>query len=236
MAAMMFAGRTVSAQTHELASWTSLSVKKNFTKDFNLTFREELRIKDNLQSTDIYFFRLTAGYNINSWLSCAVAYDYLSTHVGSATRGTLQVDDYTKHTHRVLADIGGTYRPGRFSINLRERYVYAYTRGQSVAAIDEDGLYQTWMSEAGSSHLLRSRLTVAYHIKDSKWAPYWGPEFYNKLDSGSHFELSQICWHNGVTFKVDQVNTFKFYYCCQSKYPSKANCHALGIDYIITLP
>ena len=224
------------AQKESMATWTSLSIKKNITPKFGLTFRSEYRSQNNMKDTEMYFFRLTGNYKICPHLSVALAYDWHNAYQGHSAKGNLAVDSWIKHSHRILADIQGAYKYQLLNFTLRERYVYANAVSTDAAAKDENGLYQTWSSPDGESHLLRSMPTVTYSIPNSMFSPYVAAEFFNSLNEGDNFKLNQYHLFAGTNIKLDKTNSLKVFYVFQKKQTADKILHTIGFDYIISLP
>lgn len=218
------------------ASWTSLSIKKNFEHGLGLTFREELRTKDNISAIDVFFIRLTGTYKPCPYFSTSLAYDFFGAPQKTSMKSGLQLASYLKSSHRALFDLNGMASAGQWSFSLRERYVFAYTMPAEVSAADSLGMAVTASLPSSTAHLLRSYPQVSYAIPDTRWAPFLGVELYNSIRPADRFQLQQYHVFAGTSFKVDKVHSFRFAYIFQHKVPTNKRLHTLDLEYIITLP
>lgn len=232
---LSFCAATLAAQENVAALWTSLSVKKQFEKGASLQAYGEYRCKDNFASTDLFFLRMTAGYSFCPYVSAAVSYDFFGSQQSASLRDGVSVNPWMKHSHRMLADVIGSYKTGDWSFSLRERYVLAYAMPASVAGSDPEGLYVDYDFAPGLSHVFRSCPTVTYHIPDTRFRPYLSLEFYNSLMPADKFLLQQLHLFAGTSVKLSNALSMKLFYLCNMKLPSQKYLHTLGVYFMVTI-
>lgn len=231
---------TVLAANDMAATWTSFNLKQGFEHGLSLTLRGEFRSRDNITTTDVYFFRLTGAYKPCPYLSLGLAYDFLSSHQNASQRDELLIPTYYKHSHRMLADATFMAKAGQWNFSLRERYVMAYSMPVSLIATNNANNTQEVYLPGGLSHTMRSMPQIKYAIFGTGWAPYVAVELYNSANIGDLFKLQQYHLFAGMSYKVNDMHSFNFFYVLQHKspttHPSGKRYHTIGIDYTITLP
>lgn len=230
----MLVGSLCYAGEDVAASWTSLTIKKNFNHGLGLALRGEYRTTDNISTTDLFFVRLTGSYKVCPYLSMSLAYDYFGQPQAPKALDGIDYQGYLKHNHRLLLDLMPMYADGNWTFSLRERYVFAYGMPATVVSVDDQLTTQLLPYTLG--HVLRTMPQVKYHISETDWSPYMAVEFYNSIKPGAHFALSQMHLFAGVNWKINDVNSFNFCYVLQHRFPADKRLHSIDIEYIITLP
>lgn len=220
------------------ATWTSLTVKKNFEHGLGLSLRGELRTKDNISAIDYFFVRLTGTYQPCKYVLLGLAYDYIGYPQEASMKSDLLLDPYLKSVHRADFMITGSYKINQWNLSLREFYAFGYTIPASVPAVDSLGQSTTYVIGSSMSHTLRTLATVSYSIPDTKWSPFMSLELYDSLKPGDRFKMTQYHFFAGTTLKINKVNSIRFCYIYQHKLSMSPHkrLHTLGIDYTITLP
>lgn len=224
---------TVSAQSHEMGGWAFLNVKKKVVQGFSLSLRGEYRCRDNFSRSDEYLVRLMAEYNTCDYLNIGVGYDFCNKLKKAEINDGLSIDKWTQKTHRGLVEAKGHYTISKWTFQLRERYVYAYTMNTDVAAKNKEGMYVTCHKDGGWSHLLRHKPGVSYSIGKGVFKPFVEVELYNRLDR--NFDLEQFHLHIGTTIMFDSINSLKIFYVMQDKLKESQFVHTLAIEYSISL-
>ena len=163
-------------------------------------------------------------------------------------------DSYWRNKHRISLDATGKVSFGRFTLSLRERY--QYTRYAKVdvernkyrfiqmppAAWQGGPLYEfdgghAYLKEtdvksksAKDSHLLRSRIKLAYNIKHCPASPYLSYEFTNDLNDALHLEKTRLIV--GSEIKITKQHRLDVAYLFQD-YNDNSNdkLHAISLGY-----
>ena len=188
--------------------WGSVNVKKRITKDFWVTGRTEYWSREGLQTTDQWFARVFAIYQIMDWVNIGVGYDYMQTHSAeNASR------NYYQPKNNILLQSTLSVPVNDFRLSFRQRY----TRGRLSSCNGKDRDF---------SNSMRSKFIVKYIIPDSCISPfvadelfYWGKMTQNRADIG-------------FSFRLNANNSIDVFYRRQSKFnPDHRNNNILGIDY-----
>lgn len=239
--------------------WESLELSTKLNKQFELSVDGELRTQDN--SSD--FERFSAGVNLSyknkkvPFLKASVGYVIMSMHSLEDTEIKYLEDDPTvpKHKnvdapywytrHRATASLTGSVKWGRVKFALRERYQFTH---RMAAQCDRERygyhpVFDMWDEEpeilvddkpAKNDHKLRSRLSVSYDIKKSKFEPFAEVEIYNQLDNA--FAYDKIRYTIGTDYKISKDAKLSVYYRYQDYSDvSDINGHILGVGMSIEL-
>lgn len=166
-------------------------------------------------------------------------------------------DSYWRNKHRLSLDATGKLKMGRFTLSLRERYQYTRYSQADVQrdkyrlfdegfnpdhwtggpVIDINGRY-AYLKESDvkhkngkDSHMLRSRLKLAYNIKNCPFNPYASYEFSNDLEDGLKLDKTRLTV--GSEIKITKKHQLDVAYIFQN-YPHRDHddiLHALSIGY-----
>lgn len=238
MLTMATAGTCMAQKDDALGSWTSVTVKKHVSKPMSVALRAEYRTRDNMRETDTFFFRLTGAYKFSPYFSMATSYDFYTSHQTNGVKSGITLPAYDRYAHRGMLDLTGMFQSGHVNFSLRERYVYAAFMRRTVHGKDEWGQEATFVNPAQNTNTFRSLLTITYKPTNSKFSPYIAGEWFHSFKNFEELDRmkeTQVHAFLGTNYKLNQQNSFKFYYVYQYKTPTGKAIHTLGLDYTINL-
>lgn len=176
-------------------------ISKKITRGLDLTWGEELRLKNTLTAVDKVHSSLGLTYRINHFLRVGAAYTFISTwHDGKKST------DYAKYwdlRHRAHADVLFTVRSGKWRFSFRERPQFTF-RTDSVNTREKSKVDIT----------LRHRIKVDYTVHHLPLRPYVAIELSNTLNApelvGNYLEKVRSML--GVTWQLSKRSSLDFYY------------------------
>ncbi len=198
-----------SARVDEDANiWGSFNIKKKFTDDFWMTGRTEYWSRDGLSTTDQWFGRIFAFYQIWDYVNIGIGYDHMRTHSGEKA----QLSYYQPKNNFMLQSTLAV-PVSDFRLSFRQRYTHS--RLSSCNGKSRD-----------FSNSMRSKFMVKYHIPNCAIAPFVADElFYWKKMTQNRADI-------GFSYKINSNNSVDIFYRRQSKVnPDHRNNNILGIDY-----
>lgn len=91
MLPFMAAAQDGSSDKPDAGSWTSLSLKHDFSPKYYLLLRGELRTKDNCNTAETWFLRAFNRYKFLPWLSGELNFEYNNSNMGDAWRRSFRI-------------------------------------------------------------------------------------------------------------------------------------------------
>lgn len=165
---------SVCAQETDYTTWMKMGVKYGLNERLDLSGGLEWRTEDHLQATDRWGLDVGAKYALLPFLKVGGGYE-----IHYRNRG----EDGWKFRHRYHAEGTLSTRWMRLKISLRERFQH------------------TWDDEENELRL-RSRLKLAYDIRDCKVEPYVSVEMYNSLNRGDSFDIARMRYRTGLSLPL----------------------------------
>ena len=175
-----------------------------FAKNLSLEAGVQLRLNNDFSTID----RIQTGVGLNyepiKFFNFGADYILIN---GYDTKG------WDRPRHRVNVNAEGVVKAGRFEFSLRERV-------QTTFRTDSVNRYEKMNPEI----MLRSKLTVSYSIRHTRWTPYLMFELNNTLNAPkvvSNFKTEPYSFDNyisryrvgvGAKFKVSKKHRLDFYY------------------------
>lgn len=211
---LLFAGN-LGAQNDDLGVWTSVGATKNLFAGLEASVEGEVRTRDDVGAIDRWSGTVGLSYKVCNFLK--VGGDYVFIRYNHVRRGW-----ETGHRYNLYAT--GSYTWKAFTLSLRERYQHTYKRG--VPGTD---------TSANPADIFRSRLQLAYDIKNSAFKPYASMELFHRLNDPQNNGLDKIRYTLGTEYKLNERSTFNVYYRYETVRDDDPNLHILGIGYAIKL-
>ncbi len=219
------------------------------TKSLSLEWSEQVRMHNNVSDVDKILSTVGLGYKVLPWLKLGASYSFVNVRDAEMNTVTGVEEVEWKMRHLVNVDVTGSYKVGRVKLSLRER-LRANFRADSVNKYEHTNPLLT----------LRSRLKVAYDIRQCRWEPYAYAELYTTLNAVSAVPnykqyapaykqyMNRLRFAVGTEFKINNYHRLDFYYQYQmnqsydARYKAnkgdlkewrheKQNCHVIGLDY-----
>lgn len=257
-AALALCSATSAIAQSDFGVWTEIGVEKSFNKKFSLEASVENRMANNATQPQRWNAAIGGSYKPLKWLKLGAGYvfiynrnfqeaeeKYKENDEGEIVLGKngkpiiegYNVDHgYWRPRHRAYFDIQGKVDVGRFSISLRERYLYNYyvetealrdkyrnpsQPGYTGNLYPFNGMefmkYEQEMDtkKAKSKHSLRTRLQVEYDIKGVPLTPFVSCELTNELSNAMQYD--KVRAQAGVEWKINKKHILSGAYLYQNE-------------------
>lgn len=274
-AALALCSATSAIAQSDFGVWTEIGVEKSFNKKFSLEASVENRMANNATQPQRWNAAIGGSYKPLKWLKLGAGYvfiynrnfqeaeeKYKENDEGEIVLGKdgkpiiegYNVDHgYWRPRHRAYFDVQGKVDVGRFSISLRERYLYNYyvetealrdkyrnpsQPGYSGNLYPFNGKefmkYEQEMDtkKAKSKHSLRTRLQVEYDIKGVPLTPFVSCELTNELSNAMQYD--KVRAQAGVEWKINKKHILSGAYLYQNENQEigpNESLHAIKIGY-----
>lgn len=274
-AALALCSATSAIAQSDFGVWTEISVEKSFNKKFSLEASVENRMANNATQPQRWNAAIGGSYKPLKWLKLGAGYvfiynrnfqeaeeKYKENDEGEIVLGKdgkpiiegYNVDHgYWRPRHRAYFDVQGKVDIGRFSISLRERYLYNYyvetealrdkyrnpsQPGYSGNLYPFNGMefmkYEQEMDtkKAKSKHSLRTRLQVEYDIKGVPLTPFVSCELTNELSNAMQYD--KVRAQAGVEWKINKKHILSGAYLYQNENQEigpNESLHAIKLGY-----
>jgi hypothetical protein len=274
-AALALCSATSAIAQSDFGVWTEIGVEKSFNKKFSLEASVENRMANNATQPQRWNAAIGGSYKPLKWLKLGAGYvfiynrnfqeaeeKYKENDEGEIVLGKdgkpiiegYNVDHgYWRPRHRAYFDVQGKVDVGRFSISLRERYLYNYyvetealrdkyrnpsQPGYSGNLYPFNGMefmkYEQEMDtkKAKSKHSLRTRLQVEYDIKGVPLTPFVSCELTNELSNAMPYD--KVRAQAGVEWKINKKHILSGAYLYQNENQEigpNESLHAIKLGY-----
>lgn len=274
-AALALCSATSAIAQSDFGVWTEIGVEKSFNKKFSLEASVENRMANNATQPQRWNAAIGGSYKPLKWLKLGAGYvfiynrnfqeaeeKYKENDEGEIVLGKdgnpiiegYNVDHgYWRPRHRAYFDVQGKVDVGRFSISLRERYLYNYYvetealrdkyRNPSQPGYSgnlypfNDMEFMKYEQEidtkkAKSKHSLRTRLQVEYDIKGVPLTPFVSCELTNELSNAMQYD--KVRAQAGVEWKINKKHILSGAYLYQNENQEigpNESLHAIKIGY-----
>ncbi len=274
-AALALCSATSAIAQSDFGVWTEIGVEKSFNKKFSLEASVENRMANNATQPQRWNAAIGGSYKPLKWLKLGAGYvfiynrnfqeaeeKYKENDEGEIVLGKdgkpiiegYNVDhDYWRPRHRAYFDVQGKVDVGRFSISLRERYLYNYyvetealrdkyrnpsQPGYSGNLYPFNGMefmkyeQETDTKKAKSKHSLRTRLQVEYDIKGVPLTPFVSCELTNELSNAMQYD--KVRAQAGVEWKINKKHILSGAYLYQNENQEigpNESLHAIKLGY-----
>ena len=274
-AALALCSATSAIAQSDFGVWTEIGVEKSFNKKFSLEASVENRMANNATQPQRWNAAIGGSYKPLKWLKLGAGYvfiynrnfqeaeeKYKENDEGEIVLGEdgkpiiegYNVDHgYWRPRHRAYFDVQGKVDVGRFSISLRERYLYNYyvetealrdkyrnpsQPGYSGNLYPFNGMefmkYEQEMDtkKAKSKHSLRTRLQVEYDIKGVPLTPFVSCELTNELSNAMQYD--KVRAQAGVEWKINKKHILSGAYLYQNENQEigpNESLHAIKLGY-----
>lgn len=274
-AALALCSATSAIAQSDFGVWTEIGVEKSFNKKFSLEASVENRMANNATQPQRWNAAIGGSYKPLKWLKLGAGYvfiynrnfqeaeeKYKENDEGEIVLGKdgkpiiegYNVDHgYWRPRHRAYFDVQGKVDVGRFSISLRERYLYNYyvetealrdkyrnpsQPGYTGNLYPFNGMefmkYEQEMDtkKAKSKHSLRTRLQVEYDIKGVPLTPFVSCELTNELSNAMQYD--KVRAQAGVEWKINKKHILSGAYLYQNENQEigpNESLHAIKLGY-----
>lgn len=201
------------AQNDDLGMAANVEVSKKIFRGLDASIEEEFRLRDNMSETDRFSTALGLSYKLNPYFKFGGAYNLINYN---HPKKSWEV------RHRYYLFIQGSYSFSRFNVSLRERFQSTYREGVTETS-----------TRANPKKYLRSKISVSYNIRKSKFEPFTSCEFYNTLNDKTNNRMDRISYILGSKYKLNKRNSLEFYYryINFNEDDDAQNKHIIGVGY-----
>lgn len=274
-AALALCSATNAIAQSDFGVWTEIGVEKSFNKKFSLEASVENRMANNATQPQRWNASIGGSYKPLKWLKLGAGYVFIYNRNFQETEEKYKENDegeivlgkdgnpiiegynvdhgYWRPRHRAYFDVQGKVDVGRFSISLRERYLYNYyvetealrdkyrnpsQPGYTGKLYPFNGMefmkYEQEMDtkKAKSKHSLRTRLQVEYDIKGVPLTPFVSCELTNELDNAMQYD--KVRAQAGVEWKINKKHILSGAYLYQNENQEigpNESLHAIKLGY-----
>ena len=274
-AALALCSATSAIAQSDFGVWTEIGVEKSFNKKFSLEASVEDRMANNATQPQRWNAAIGGSYKPLKWLKLGAGYVFIYNRNFQETEEKYKENDegeivlgkddkpiiegynvdhgYWRPRHRAYFDVQGKVDVGRFSISLRERYLYNYyvetealrdkyrnpsQPGYSGNLYPFNGMefmkYEQEMDtkKAKSKHSLRTRLQVEYDIKGVPLTPFVSCELTNELSNAMQYD--KVRAQAGVEWKINKKHILSGAYLYQNENQEigpNESLHAIKLGY-----
>ena len=274
-AALALCSATSAIAQSDFGVWTEIGVEKSFNKKFSLEASVENRMANNATQPQRPNAAIGGSYKPLKWLKLGAGYVFIYNRNFQETEEKYKENDegeivlgkdgkpiiegynvdhgYWRPRHRAYFDVQGKVDVGRFSISLRERYLYNYyvetealrdkyrnpsQPGYSGNLYPFNGMgfmkYEQEMDtkKAKSKHSLRTRLQVEYDIKGVPLTPFVSCELTNELSNAMQYD--KVRAQAGVEWKINKKHILSGAYLYQNENQEigpNESLHAIKLGY-----
>ena len=274
-AALALCSATSAIAQSDFGVWTEIGVEKSFNKKFSLEASVENRMANNATQPQRWNAAIGGSYKPLKWLKLGAGYVFIYNRNFQETEEKYKENDegeivlgkddkpiiegynvdhgYWRPRHRAYFDVQGKVDVGRFSISLRERYLYNYyvetealrdkyrnpsQPGYSGNLYPFNGMefmkyeQETDTKKAKSKHSLRTRLQVEYDIKGVPLTPFVSCELTNELSNAMQYD--KVRAQAGVEWKINKKHILSGAYLYQNENQEigpNESLHAIKLGY-----
>lgn len=274
-AALALCSATSAIAQSDFGVWTEIGVEKSFNKKFSLEASVENRMANNATQPQRWNAAIGGSYKPLKWLKLGAGYVFIYNRNFQETEEKYKENDegeivlgkdgkpiiegynvdhgYWRPRHRAYFDVQGKVDVGRFSISLRERYLYNYyvetealrdkyrnpsQPGYTGNLYPFNGMefmkYEQEMDtkKAKSKHSLRTRLQVEYDIKGVPLTPFVSCELTNELSNAMQYD--KVRAQAGVEWKINKKHILSGAYLYQNENQEigpNESLHAIKLGY-----
>ncbi len=186
----------------DLRGRVGFEISKKIIKGLNISWEEELRLKNNITSIDRIYSGLGVTYRITPWFRVGAGYTFIAiNHDGKASTDNKK---YWDLRHRAAADLLFTYKTGKWTFTFRERPQFTF-RTDSVNTREKPKC----------DMILRHRIKAEYKVHHLPLKPYVGVEVSNTLNAPALADgnyIDKVRSMLGVEWRISKESALEFYY------------------------
>jgi len=199
------------AQSDDFCIWYSLSAKAGITNRIDAEISGELRTYKNAGRTEQGFFELGATYKLKDFLSVGLSYRFIEAFE----------DDLKYHPqHKIFADLNGTFKFGRFTLQDRVRY-------QIMSKT-----YFEYADDKIPDQTIRFRLKLIYRTPSFPLNPYIFSETFIPVFNDPERLIGKSRLSAGAEYSISKMQSVKLGYIFQRDWlPSLSDDHIIQVGY-----
>jgi hypothetical protein len=199
------------SQETDFGTWLDANVSKKITKKLEIQADEEVRIFQNFSEINRFATSIGASYSFFKILKGETGYTWIYHHDVN--------DSYWDNRHRYYVQLIEKVNVGRLAFSLRERFQSTF---QKIVK----------KSDYSPQNYLRSRLQVAWDIRNSKLEPYSSAEVIYQLNNPDGNVIDNLRYTLGTEFPLTKKLSMDTYLRISRDINVKhqGNLYLIGID------
>ncbi len=208
---LQFIFSTGTAQVKDFQLWTDISVKKDLSKHWELSYEQNLRFGSNAGRLDKSYSNLTAGYKITKFLKIDGMYRFVIRNK----------PDYISYGHTFAFDatLKQKYDPFRFSVRNRLLYKFSDIRSSDNGRIPQ--------------RYYRTKLEIGFKTKKFPLNPYFSAESFLFLPIGETPYFDALRATAGLEYALNKHNIVDCYWMNEWGFNTAdaEDLYILGVSY-----
>ncbi len=188
MSLLTFAQEETYHTIQDLEAWTSAEISYKPIKKVKITLQQQLRLKDDASNVDQYFTQFDLRYKLAKGLYITPAVRFIRDNDDQG-----KIQGYENHL-RLQSDLIYKHDISRWSLHYRARY-----QTKQELQVEDDNI-----------NTFRLKVGTKYNIKNWKFDPKVGLEFFNRL--GTENEWYKLRWTVGTKYSFKSAGDLGFYF------------------------
>ena len=136
--------QTDDKQSPEVGARLSFALDKKIVKGLHISLDEQLRFDNNFKSFDRFHTTVAVKYKVHENVKLGLGYAMINSYSSSSA-------SFKNMRHRIMADVTGTLKLGKWNLSLKERFQATFRTGD----------YNVYQNPA-CALTLKSRLMLKY--------------------------------------------------------------------------
>lgn len=245
-----------SAQGDDFGLDFTAEATKKITNNLDFSVEGEVRTQDNTRKAERYVLGASVGYKLYNTkkfdVKASAGWKYMWFYKLSEKKDHYDDDDgeydgynqnfpYWSHRHRTSVALSASYKPNkRWSFQLKETYQYTHFQSDSTKRNryrlrrvngEQVPVYKdtdTKVFSAKDKMVLRSKLTVAYNIRNSHFEPFASVDY----GFGLNYTTNKWKLTAGTDYKLTKQHKLTlFYRYITEDDDDEPNGHLIGFGY-----
>ncbi len=194
LSTMGYSQSRTSSDVRDFEAWTSIELNYKLNKKWKFGLQEQLRLKEDASTVDIYFTQIEANYSLTKHFAIGASFRYISSNDNT---GKIQgYDNYNRYQFDLLYK----HKVSNFSFKYRLRYQTKNELGVSKS----EGDY--------ADQDLRLKAILGYNIKGWKFLPKLSAEIYNHFEKEQENRLDKFRITLGISYDDKNMGEFGLFY------------------------
>jgi len=199
------------AQENDFQIWTDLSVNKELTKKWDLSFEQNLRFGNNVTQLSKSYSNLSAGYSVADFLKLSVLYRFVIRNK----------DESYIYGHSFAFDATLKQKFNRFKLSMRNRFMLKYSE---ILSSDKGKIPDRYY---------RTKMELVYNIRKFPLDPFVSVESFLLMPKGDEAFFDAVRTAFGLEYSINKRQALEAYWLNEWGLNKEAdnNNFVLGISY-----